>query len=55
MQLASYKFLALPQTAPRVMQNKAQIRNDRNDRHDCQVGDIEHEILLNKQRDIEAE
>ena len=35
--------------------NKAQIRNDRNGRHDCQVGDIEHEILLHKQRDIDAE
>lgn len=34
--------------------DKAQIRNDRNGCHDCQVGDIEHEILLHKQRDIDA-
>ena len=54
MQLATHKFFRLATNSAERRADKAQIYNDCNGRHDSKVGNIEREILLHKQRDIDA-
>lgn len=53
--LSTDKLFRLTTNGAKRRVNKAQIHNNRNYSHDRQVGNIEHEILLHKQRDIDAE